>query len=480
MSVRLKWISLWLVFGFVMLAVFIASHQYLLKSTMLYYADQRDIQRLERLVGNLEFLLQQQGLTSINDFDPFYWRPLIQTSRRTDLSQFERPIEEHLIRNKGRSNSNNPNQAFSFENRVSLLDNQGNLKQGTIQKKYDLILPVKIDHQIVAQLGYMSSTIVNAQADLELAEMQKKAVLISTLVIALIGLILLWPVNYLLIMPIKTLATGLTSLASGKYKHRLNVKTSDEWGQLSQHFNHLALTLEQAKKSRSQWVASTSHELRTPVTVLRSSIESMLEGVRPVNEQNLTRLHDEVILLNRLIDDLYQLSLHDVGSLNYQMDYLDLGTLVNQVAQTHQPKIDNKGLVLRLKLASNIPPIFGDKKRLIQLFNNLVLNAIAYTDATQQNGQAGQILIKLTADNHNVFFEISDSPPAVSEEELSHLTDYLYRAASSRNRQSGGSGLGLTICQKIAQSHQAHLTFSASELGGLRVRLTFPFKGGIT
>ena len=120
------------------------------------------------------------------------------------------------------------------------------------------------------------------------------------------------------------MAAATHDLASGKYAVRIPVSSSDELGQLARDFNAMALTLEKNEKARRQWVADISHELRTPLAVLRGEIEALLDGIRNTTPEAIRSLHVETLRLHRLVEDLYQLALSDLGALTYRKEDLDL------------------------------------------------------------------------------------------------------------------------------------------------------------
>ena len=181
---------------------------------------------------------------------------------------------------------------------------------------------------------------------------------------------------------IRDLASATHLLASGKFDTRVSGDSSDELGQLSRDFNTLALTLEKNEAARRQWVADISHELRTPLSVLRGEIEAFQDGVREATPQAIGALHGEVMKLGRLVEDLYELSLSDLGALTYRRTDTDLG---------RPPAAGDRPVPARVRRAGDPPrsrraarsgrsPLFADPDRLNQLFSNLLENSLKYTD----------------------------------------------------------------------------------------------------
>ncbi|AIR67172.1 two-component system sensor histidine kinase BaeS [Cedecea neteri] len=272
-----------------------------------------------------------------------------------------------------------------------------------------------------------------------------------------------------LLAPVKRLVEGTHKLAAGDFSTRVAVGSQDELGRLAQDFNQLASTLEKNHKMRRAYMADISHELRTPLAVLRGELEAIQDGVRQFTPESVTSLQMEVATLTKLVDDLHQLSMSDEGALAYQKKSLDIIALLEVVAGAFRSRFDSRGLAIRLALPESAI-IFGDGDRLMQLFNNLLENSLRYTDS------GGQLVISGKIVNQQFVMSFDDSEPGVSDEQLSQLFDRFYRAEGSRNRASGGSGLGLSICQNIVTAHGGTLTASHSRFGGVSITVELPLE----
>ncbi|AAR36510.2 HAMP domain-containing protein [Geobacter sulfurreducens] len=272
-----------------------------------------------------------------------------------------------------------------------------------------------------------------------------------------------------LVRPIRDLAGATGQLAAGRFDTRIPVASSDELGHLARDFNALALTLEKNEQARRQWVADISHELRTPLAVLRGEIEAIQDGVRQPSPDSIRSLHGEVLRLNRLVDDLYQLSLTDIGALAYRKEPLDLGRVLVGALVSYRAEFAGKGIAVREEISVRQPiTVFGDAERLQQLFVNLLDNVLKYTDI------GGELLVRLTCHDGAVTVDLQDSVPGVPEEALGMLFERLYRVEGSRSRARGGAGLGLAICRNIVEAHNGTITARYSPLGGVWIAVTLP------
>jgi two-component system sensor histidine kinase BaeS len=270
--------------------------------------------------------------------------------------------------------------------------------------------------------------------------------------------------------PIRRLAAGAQALAQGRFDTRLDVRRSDELGELAQSFNRLAEQLDAMEASRRQWVADTSHELRTPLAVLRAQLEAIEDGVRSADPGTLAAMLRQVMALNKLIDQLYALARADVGALDCQRQPVDVWALACECAAESGTRLHAAGLALDLGTAPRASMVAGDADRLRQVFGNLFENALRYT--------AGGGRVALGATEHDGVVEVTvdDSAPGVPDDALPRLAERFYRVDASRSRANGGAGLGLSLCQRIVESHGGTLGFSHSPLGGLRVTITLPME----
>jgi len=270
-----------------------------------------------------------------------------------------------------------------------------------------------------------------------------------------------------LLAPVKRLVEGTHRLAAGDFTTRVAATGSDELGKLAQDFNQLASTLERNQQMRRDFMADISHELRTPLAVLRGELEAIQDGVRKFTPESVSSLQAEVGTLTKLVDDLHQLSMSDEGALAYQKAPVDIVSLLEMAGGAFRERFAGRGLALSLSLPESAT-VFGDRDRLLQLFNNLLENSLRYTDA------GGQLLIEARKTAQQVTLTFADSGPGVTDEQLEMLCERFYRAESSRNRASGGSGLGLAICVNIAAAHGGRLSAAHSPFGGVSITVELP------
>ncbi|HHY7453451.1 TPA: two-component system sensor histidine kinase BaeS [Escherichia coli] len=272
-----------------------------------------------------------------------------------------------------------------------------------------------------------------------------------------------------LLAPVKRLVDGTHKLAAGDFTTRVTPTSEDELGKLAQDFNQLASTLEKNQQMRRDFMADISHELRTPLAVLRGELEAIQDGVRKFTPETVASLQAEVGTLTKLVDDLHQLSMSDEGALAYQKAPVDLIPLLEVAGGAFRERFASRGLKLQFSLPDSIT-VFGDRDRLMQLFNNLLENSLRYTDSGGS--------LKISAEQHDktVRLTFADSAPGVSDDQLQKLFERFYRTEGSRNRASGGSGLGLAICLNIVEAHNGRIIAAHSPFGGVSITVELPLE----
>lgn len=331
------------------------------------------------------------------------------------------------------------------------------------------LIPIEHRGQVVGYLGLLPGRADNQIGDLRFMERQTQAFAWIALLMIVLSALLALLLAYLLGRPIKRIAVAAKQLGKGIYAIRLPVESGDELGQLARDFNEMAAALEQSEQARRRWVADISHELRTPLSVLRGELEALQDGIRPMNPEAIDSLLADVMRLNRLTEDLYQLALSDQGALTYRKAMIDPVQVLQADLAALAPEFAAKQLRVELvDRRQTAASLYADADRLSQLFRNLLKNSLNYTDS------GGRIVIDVSSDTDTLVIGIADSAPGVTEQELDKLFERFYRVEGSRNRNHGGAGLGLAICRNIVAAHNGSIRARASELGGLAIVIEFP------
>lgn len=289
---------------------------------------------------------------------------------------------------------------------------------------------------------------------------------IALLIILVTALAALVSANHLQ-RKIRPLMEGTRALTKGNYDTRISAEGRDELSELSRDFNQLAETLEQNEQARKQWVEDISHELKTPLTLMGGEIEAIRDGVREMTPATLDLLSQDVNRLNHLVEDLKTLWQSEPGALTLCKQHCDVKSLVEQSLLPFRSAFEDMQIAIDSDLADEVW-IDADGPRLSQVFANILANTQRYTDSP------GKLKISLQHIRQQCLITIEDSGPGVPEEDLSKIFDRLYRVERSRNRNTGGTGIGLAVCKNIIQAHDGVITASRSSLGGLAISIQLP------
>lgn len=428
----------------------------------LRYVNTIEQERLEALAGELERTYAERGSWEFLRADFGRWLRTMTLDRLGEAAESPPP--------EGRGNSRRGERSLGHQMRRLVLLDAGRVPVYGGQREASEIefRPLRLGGEVIGYLGLAPRRELTDVHQLQFVEQQRLAMALVAAVIFLVSAGLAFPLAHRLVRPLRSLAEATHRLAAGHYATRVVVGSRDELGALAGDFNALALTLEKNEQARRQWVADISHELRTPLAVLRGEIEALEDGVRQATPAAVRSLHAEVMQLSRLVDDLHQLALSDVGALTYRKEPTDLTGVLADLLDGFRPETTRLGLTLAVQLPRQALPVFADRERVRQLFAGLLDNALKYTEV------GGRVEVRLDRRGNEAVAHLCDSAPGVSEEELEHLFERFYRVERSRNRATGGAGLGLAICRNIVEAHAGTLTARPSPLGGVWLQVRLP------
>lgn len=286
---------------------------------------------------------------------------------------------------------------------------------------------------------------------------------ISLLISILVGV---WFARRLSNPILKTVAVT-KQIVGGNYSTRINDKTDTaEIFELMDSVNHLAQSLDKQETIRKQLTADVAHELRTPLTTLQTHIEAILEGVWEPTPERLQSCHDEVIRISRMISDLDNLAKVESGNMTLNLEKVNLYDITKSTILGFENEIVKK--FLDVSIEGKHSDIFADKDRIRQVLVNLISNAIKYTP------DRGKITVKLSETDENIRLSIKDTGIGISESDLPYIFERFYRADKSRNRMTGGSGIGLAIVKSIVTAHGGKVSANSMLNEGSEFILEFP------
>ncbi|WP_018754234.1 sensor histidine kinase [Paenibacillus terrigena] len=270
--------------------------------------------------------------------------------------------------------------------------------------------------------------------------------------IVAIGLFFSLWISGVLTLPLRKLVVAIERVAQGDLDVNVPVQTRDEYGKVIQTFNDMTLRLREAEDARRRLVADVAHELRTPLSIMQLKLENAQQDGHDIPPEMLLRLHDEVIRLSLLVEDLHVLSLAEAGRLSLDRQMLDLTARLEQIVEDVMHEAEEFGLEVQLSSRTRPVMVLADVRRITQVFINLLTNAIRYTPG------GGTISVEIedqvvVSDAVFASVSIADTGIGIPAEDLAHLFDRFYRVEEARSRHSGGTGLGLSITHHFVKAH---------------------------
>ncbi len=367
----------------------------------------------------------------------------------------------------------------ALERRITLLDAQGRILAGP---RPEPGIPrvreaVRGPDGVVA---YLQLRVVRALPDaLGQRFLQEQFATIGGLAVVLLALAGLLAVVLArgVARPLQAVTDTASRIAAGDLATRVSTVSGGvgvaELDALMHHINQMAQALETQQQRQKRWIADISHELRTPLAVLQGELEALIDGIRVMDVAAMQSLHEELLRIGALVQDLHLLSLADLHALPCDFQEGDAWACVLKVVQRFELRAQLAGIRLQCHRPDAAPlRVAWDFQRMAQVLGNLIDNSLRYTQ------QPGSTHIRMEARGSQVQITVEDSAPGVRDEDLLKLLDPLYRAQLDRartvDRGHSGSGLGLSIVQVLVQAHGGHVGVVHSSHGGVKVILTLP------
>lgn len=336
-----------------------------------------------------------------------------------------------------------------------------------VEKSYPLLQKGKALGILV--LGYIDNAYMTESA-IVFKDTLSKSFLFSGILTILFGIIISIYLSKSLTNPLILIRNSAVEIQKGNLDSRSKVNTkTTEIVELSDSINYLAETLSDQEDIRKRYASDISHELRTPITTLKSHLEGILDGVWDNNEEHLNILLMEVHRLAGLVDDLKTSFSSEEYKLNLNRSNFNMSKEVHNVIDTFQPiytKVDHS-------LTSSIKEdiiINMDLDKLKQIIYNLLSNSIKYLNKN------GTVFISLEVEKNQVILTITDNGIGIEKEDLPYIFDRFYRSDSSRNRDSGGTGLGLSIVRSFVEAHSGNIYIDSVYGEGAEIRIVLPLE----
>lgn len=262
------------------------------------------------------------------------------------------------------------------------------------------------------------------------------------------------------LQPLRSLSQGVEEVARGNLAHRLPVKGSREFSRLSEGFNEMAQTLSRMMLAKEELVLGVSHELRSPLASMKVAVELLDD------ERRKRQLRSYILQMESMVNEL--LESYRLGNTFSAVSPEDLS--IAEVFQEIEQYYSDSGAALKFTNEAAGLPLHADRRAILRLFSNLIDNAIKYS------GKESEIEISAQKVEGGIEFRVSDAGPGIPEPDLFHVFEPFYRVDKSRDKETGGFGLGLYLCRKIVESHQGSITASNRPGGGCMLTVRFPLE----
>ncbi|MCX7923066.1 MAG: ATP-binding protein [Clostridia bacterium] len=267
--------------------------------------------------------------------------------------------------------------------------------------------------------------------------------------------------------PISRVISAAQSISKGYFSDRISEKSStDEICQLTSTINNLAETLEKQENLRKKMSADVAHELRTPLATLQGHMEAMIDGIWKPDTERLKSCHEEIIRINKLVGDLEKLAKYEGENLVLNKTVFDVTELIQKIVYNFEPEFKNKEIEIFLNAERE--EIHADKDKISQVIINLISNALKYTP------NKGRVNISVKGAEDITEISVRDNGQGIPEEDLPYIFERFYRADKSRNRLTGGSGIGLTIVKTIIEAHKGRIEVQSNLDSGTEFIISLP------
>ena len=269
------------------------------------------------------------------------------------------------------------------------------------------------------------------------------------------------------VAPARDLTAAARAFAHGDRASRISSGRDDEFGEMADAFDAMADTVDEEDRLRRTFASDVAHELRTPLAILRTSVESIQDGVLTPDDTSFASLHEEVLRMSRLVEDLETVAQADAARFSLRRESVDLGAEVGTVLEGFRDRFTEGGIEVEVDIEEVI--MDGDPVRLRQIVSNLLSNARKFTPA------GGRVRVSVRAQGGDAVLEVADSGPGIPAEELDRVFDRFYRG---RTVKAGGSGIGLAVVRDLARAHGGSVAVENLTPVGTSFRVILPSSPG--
>lgn len=275
-----------------------------------------------------------------------------------------------------------------------------------------------------------------------------------------------------ILRPVEALTVAVRRMEAGDLSQRVNDHSQDEIGELTRAFNSMADGLARSEHLRRSMVNDVAHELRTPLTNIRCHLEALQDGLAEASPELINSLYEESMLLNRIVNDLQDLTLAEADQLRLNLQPASIGNEIDLAVSSLRSQASGRGVTLKADVPADLPLVYADSERVGQVLRNLLNNALTHTPA----GGAIEIQAKPKCDEIEV--TVRDTGEGIEPEHLKNIFERFYRTDQSRERATGGAGLGLAIVKQFVGLQGGRVSATSTVGEGSTFVFTIPVFDG--
>lgn len=304
----------------------------------------------------------------------------------------------------------------------------------------------------------------------------KESILWATLIGIMISMIMVSYLSWSISRPLQKINLAASKIGLGNYNERIEINTTDEIGDLADTINTMAEKLgeidherQKLDKIRDDFLANVSHELKTPLTVMQGFLEALQDGL--INEGGRQKyygvMYEETIHMNRLVDDILNLIKLENKEILISKHQISVEPLLHKAAFKFKQKVMEKNIKIEVNVKDGLPKVYADPDRLEQILNNILQNAVNFTEE-------GQIKIDAEKDDSFVLIKIADTGIGISQEDQEMIWERFFKVDRGRSKKYKGTGLGLAIVKELIEAHQGKIAVSSEINEGTTIKIWIP------
>jgi two-component system, OmpR family, sensor histidine kinase BaeS len=379
-----------------------------------------------------------------------------------------RDNENSLIFTSGKDHLTGNKMMNSMMNNMmgNMMDKNHNMRIGDyIEEKYKLNINNEDSGTVI--IGYFGNWNVSEEA-MNFKTTLNKSLLISGIIALTLGLLISFIISKGLTIPLIKISKTADEMRKGNLGIRANIKTGTmEIDNLSESINYLAETLQNQEMLRKRLSSDMAHEIRTPLTTLKTYIEAIMDGVWEPTKERFESCYEEIERITKLTETLQNLSKMEEGNIIINKSKINISIEIEKILNTFEATYSKKHLKFKRDIPLNILGNL-DKDKFKQIMYNLLSNSYKYSK------EGGEVIIRLKKDNNLIEIYVEDNGMGIPKNDLPFIFERFYRGDLSRTRETGGSGIGLTITKGFVEAHGGRIEVESIYEKGSIFKLTLP------